>query len=92
VARGRGRGGVRRWREWLRRATQHRAADDHELVQAAEQSRREDVDEPAGSSGPSRSSVSSGYGGYSGTKSQASLDQVLRRAAEARAARCDQES
>ena len=73
---GPGRGGIRRWRDWLRRATHHSAADDRELVQADEQSRREAEDAPAGS------------GGH---KSQASLDQVLRRAAAARAAEGDEE-
>jgi len=64
---GRGRGGIRRWREWLHGATHHSAAEDNELVEAAEQSRR-DADD------------------------QASLDQVLRRAAEARASQDDRQS
>jgi len=80
VASGRGRGGARRWREWLRRATHHSADNDRQLVQAAEQSRRDSDDEagPSGSDGPS------GSGGP--VTAQASLDQVLRRAAEAREA------
>jgi hypothetical protein len=87
VATGRGRGGVHGWRDWLRRATHHSADDDRQLVQAAEQSRREreGEDEHGESSG---SSVSSGS---TGTRAQASLDQVLRRAAEARATRRDRE-
>jgi len=74
VATGRGRGGIRRWRAWLRRATHHSAEIDRQLVQAAEQPRREGEDEPSAS------------------RTQASLDQVLRRAAEARAAQRDRES
>jgi hypothetical protein len=70
VASGHGRGGRRRWRDWLHRATHHSADDDRQLVQADEQSRREGEDRPGG-----------------GAKTQASLDQVLRRAAAERAAR-----
>jgi len=80
VATGRGRGGIRRWREWLHRATHHSADDDRQLVQAAEQSRR-DGDEPDGGS-----DGSDGSDGAGGPTAQASLDQVLRRAAEAREA------
>lgn len=80
MATGRGRGGFRRWREWLRRATHHSADDDRQLVQAAEQSRRDGEDEPGGS-------IAS-----SGSRTQASLDQVLRRAAEAQAAQRDKQS
>jgi len=79
VATGRGRGGPRRWREWLRRATHHSADVDRQLVQAAEQSRRDGEDEPGGSIGSS------------GSRPQASLDQVLRRA-EAQAAQRDKQS
>ncbi len=68
-----GRGGNRRWREWLHRATHHSADDDRQLVQADEQARHE------------------GEGG-GGAKSQASLDQVLRRAAAERASRRDTEA
>ena len=39
VASGRGRGGNRRWREWLHRATHHSADDDRQLVQADERAR-----------------------------------------------------
>jgi hypothetical protein len=71
VASGRRRGGLRRWRDWLHRATHHTADDDRQLVQAAEQSRLQDPNEP----------------GPGGSRAQASLDQVLRRAAAERAAR-----
>ena len=76
MASGRGRGGNRRWREWLHRATHHSADDDRQLVQADEQARHEGEDHPRGG----------------GAKSQASLDQVLRRAAAERASRRDTEA
>ena len=84
VATGRGRGGFRRWREWLHRATHHSAADDRHLVQAAEQSRRDSDDEAGRSSGSGGSGGPAEAGGDDGSRAQASLDQVLRRAAEAR--------
>ena len=71
MASARGRGANRRWREWLHRATHHSADDDRQLVQAAEQSRLQDENGP----------------GPGGSRAQASLDQVLRRAAAERAAR-----
>jgi hypothetical protein len=48
VANGQVRGGNRRWREWLHRATHHSADDDRRLVQADEQSRREGEGHPGG--------------------------------------------
>jgi hypothetical protein len=86
VVAGRGRGGTRRWRGWLHRATHHSAADDRQLVQAAEQSRRDADHEDDGSGG---SAGTDGSGGAGGSRAQASLDQVLRRAAEARASQHD---
>ena len=69
-----GRGGIRRWQDWLRRVTHHSAEDDRQLVQADEDSRHEGEDHRGG------------------TKTQASLDQVLRRAEAERAARRDTEA
>jgi len=74
VATAQGRGGIRRWQDWLRRATHHSAEDDRQLVQADEQERHEGEDRRGG------------------TKTQASLDQVLRRAEAERAARRDTEA
>jgi len=85
VASGRGRGGTRRWREWLRRATHHSAEDDRHLVQADERSRRDD-EEAEVRGGPVEVGGSAGSGDSGGPAAQASLDQVLRRAAEAREA------
>ena len=82
MATGRGRGGIRRWREWLHRATHHGAADDVQPVQTDEQARPDGGDE--GSGGSSGSGEQSGSGGPA--TAHASLDQVLRRAAAARKA------
>jgi len=68
MATGQARGGIRYWRDWLHRATHHSADADRQLVQADEQSRREGEDDP----------------GAGGSRAQASLDQVLRRAAAER--------
>ena len=91
MAAGRGRGGIRRWREWLHRATHHSAEDDRQLLQAAEQTRRDGDDDRGEPGGPAEAGGSGGRTGdrRAAPRSHASLDQVLQRAAEARASQHD---
>ena len=84
MATGRGRGGIRRWRAWLQRALHHSADDDRRPVQAADRSRHDDDRRLARPAEQSRHDDDLGPG--TAVTAQASLDQVLRRAAAAREA------